>query len=183
MFEITEPSPPNPALGSYSSGLARTQALRGRSLQSQPARMRINHHTWFGSVAKNQSKGIHRNGFSNGPGLLSRLRPSEPYFPPHFCQASSPWAFRFWHAGQYEAQRRMEQAVHLVGGEGASSTQLQTSGHSQATQQAMRGRLHSKWKTARGMLESTSGVLGFFLMSFSNAYFEKYIYLKTGEIN
>lgn len=63
-----------------------------------------------------------------------------------------------------------------------SSAQLQTAGSSQATLQVVRSRLPSKWKTAESMLESTSRVLRFFLMSFSNAYFEK-MYLKAEEIN
>lgn len=111
------------------------------------------------------------------PGLLSRRGSQSPTFL-LILPGLSPWALKLFQAGQCMSQRWMEEAVHSGGG--VSSTQLQTSGHSQATQQAVRGRLHSKWKIAKGMLESTSGVLRFFKMSFSKANFEKQIFKGRG---
>lgn len=42
-------------------------------------------------------------GFPVVPGLLATLRPPESHSPPHFCQPSSSWPSRLWHAGQWVA--------------------------------------------------------------------------------
>lgn len=116
------------------------------------------------------------DGFSKDPVL--RFHDSGPQRPPvYLCPALSQ--DHLLHGppdsgteGGLWLERWMEKAVCPLSGEEKEHYQLRnrarTPGH------RWQGRLLSKWKVVRSMLESASRVMEiFFLMSFLNTYFEK----------
>lgn len=191
MFQVTEALPSARALGSDSQRPCEDMGSLKKIVAQAANQQEDKSATTHGLAPELRIRGNESAmmGFPVAPGLLATLRPSKsPIFlltsarlllpgPQYSGMQGSGWP------KSLSAMRWMVEAVPPVRAGGMSSAQLQTADCSQATRQAVRSRLCSKWKTAESMLESTSGVLGFFFKCPFQMHTLKKIYLKAGEIN